>query len=98
MAPITSVVLTSEPALLNLHHPKLKESGGRHQISPYVKGLYSLAKAIGPDRLTRGRFTGEGDVGEASRFAASVRTEQSETLRLHIEPLNCGTAPLTNQM
>jgi hypothetical protein len=30
--------------------------------------------------------SGNGDVGEASRFASSVRTEQSETLRLHIEP------------
>jgi hypothetical protein len=30
--------------------------------------------------------SGDGDVGEASRFASSVRTEQSETLRLHIEP------------
>jgi hypothetical protein len=44
------------------------------------KEWYSLAKAIGR------WFAGEGDVGEASRFASSVRNEQSETLRLHIEP------------
>ena len=38
-------------------------------------------------RLTRDCLAGEGDVGEASRFASSVRNEQSETPRLHIEPL-----------
>ena len=78
---------------------ELKESGVTGiqeegpKLGPQLKGPYSLAKPIEPDLLTRGRFTGEGDVGEASRFASSMRNEQSGTLRLHIEPLNCRAAP-----
>ena len=36
-------------------------------------------------RLTRGCYAGEGDVGEASRFAP-LRTEQTETLALTLIP------------
>jgi hypothetical protein len=44
------------------------------------KERYSLAKAIGR------WFAGEGDVGEASRFAL-FRTQQTETVRLLLKPL-----------
>jgi len=60
-----------------------RSSGGRPQIEPQLKGSGTASQKLLDmyDRLTRGCFAGEGDVGEASRFASPVRTEQSADFR-----------------
>jgi hypothetical protein len=56
----------------------VQEEGSKSALDS--KEWYSLAKAIGR------WFAGEGDVGEASRFAL-FRMEQTGTVRLRLRPL-----------
>ena len=64
------------------HHARTQVSGvtGVQEEGPKSalnsKDRYPRKALSMNNRLTRGCFAGEGDVGEASRFASSVRTDQ----------------------